>query len=197
MTMNIAMVVMAVTVIVSFVAWSSASLKSALILNPYIVRKRGQLHRLFTAGFIHSDSTHLLFNMLTLYFFANDVLRVLGTVRFLLLYLSAIVVAFIPTTVRHARNPNYNSLGASGAVAAVLFSAILLYPGLKVGIVFLPIGVPGILYGVLYLVYSAWHSYRSRDGINHDAHFTGAIYGALLAFVFEPARVEATIRKLL
>lgn len=188
--------VVASVVVVSLLGWSSKSLFGALVLHPYSVKRRGQFHRLLTAGFVHADGGHLLFNMMTLYFFANDVLRVLGVARFLLLYCSAIVVAFVPTTLRFMNRPNYSSLGASGAVAAVVFSAIALHPGLRVGLPFVPIAVPGWMYGIFYLGYSAWHSWRSRDGVNHDAHFSGAVYGALLTFLFEPARVERTIRQI-
>lgn len=193
---TVALAVIASVVVVSVVAWSSKTLLGALVLNPYIVKQRGQVHRLLTAGFVHADAGHLLFNMMTLYFFADEVLRVLGVVRFLLLYVSAVVVAFVPTTLRYMRNPKYNSLGASGAVAAVMFSAIALHPGLRVGIPFVPVAVPGYVYGVFYLGYSAWHSWRSKDGINHDAHFSGAVYGLLLTFAFEPARVQRTLQRL-
>lgn len=196
-SVNVVVLLVAATAIVSVAAWAAKSLRSALVLNPYVVRKRGQVYRLFTAGLIHADAMHLLFNMMTLWFFANGVVRILGAPRFLVLYLSAIVVGFVPTTLRYMRQPAYNSLGASGAVAAVTFSAIALQPGLRVGIPFVPVLVPGILYGALYLAYSAWHSYRARDGINHDAHFTGAVYGALLTFVLEPARVQRTLAHLL
>ena len=198
MSLSVTLLVIVSVVIVSVLGFVSQGLKSAFVLNPYVVRKRGHFHRLLTAGWVHADAGHLLFNMLTLYFFADSVVSVLGVPRFLVLYVSAVVVAFVPTTLRYMRNPNYNSLGASGAVAAIMFSAIALHPGLKVGLPFVHgASVPGLYYGLAYLAYSAWHSYRSRDGINHDAHFSGAIYGVLLTFVFEPKRVERTISTLL
>ncbi len=193
---SVPILLIASVVVVSVAAWAQSGLKQALILVPYRVRE-GQVHRLLTAGWLHGDTTHLLFNMLTLYFFSDDVARALGPTRFLALYVSAVVVAFVPTTLRHLRNPRYSSLGASGAVAAVMFSAIALFPGLKMGLFFIPVPVPAVVYAVLYLAYSAWHSYRARDGINHDAHFAGAIYGVLLTYAFEPSRVEATLRRLL
>ena len=195
--MSITLLLIASVAIVSVAAFGSRKLRAAFVLNPYVVRKRLEVHRLLTAGWVHADAGHLLFNMVTLYFFAAGVVRILGVPRFLLLYVSAVVVAFIPTTLRYMRNPAYNSLGASGAVAAVLFSAIVLEPKLKVGIPFVPIAVPGIIYGIFYLAYSAYQSYRAADGINHDAHFSGAVYGALLTFVLEPARVQHTLSRLL
>lgn len=181
---------------VSILAWVSSGLMSRMILNPNRVRERFEVHRLLTAGWIHSDTTHLLFNMFTLYFFAERAEHALGAPRFLGLYVTAVIVGFIPTTLRHMRNPRYNSLGASGAVAAVMFSAILLHPHLKLSLLFLPIFVPGYVYALAYLAYSAWHSYRSRDGINHDAHFSGAIYGALITYFFEPDRVARNLTQI-
>ena len=194
--LTVPMLVIASVVVVSVLALISGSIKHALILNPYLVVKRFQLHRLLTAGWVHADATHLLFNMLTLYFFADQLVKALDPARFLLLYVSAVIVAHVPTTLRHRNNPKYNSLGASGAVAAVMFGTILLYPGLKLSLLFLPIPIPGIAYAIGYLAYSAWSSYRNRDGINHDAHFAGAIYGCLLTFAFEPERVMRTLHRL-
>jgi membrane associated rhomboid family serine protease len=191
---TIPMLIIASVAIVTIVAWIIKPLQRAFILHPYGVRHGFQVHRLFTAGWVHADTSHLVFNMFTFYFFANEAMRALGSVRFLVLYLTAVVVGFIPTTLRHMNNPKYASLGASGAVAAVMFSAILLFPKLKLSLLFLPIAVPGMIYALAYLAYSAWHSWRAKDGVNHDAHFGGAIYGALLTYAFEPARVEATIR---
>jgi membrane associated rhomboid family serine protease len=195
--LDVTTLLIASVVAVSIAAWISESLKRALILNPYLVRKRFQIHRLVTAGWVHADSTHLIFNMITLYFFAGRVVSVLGAGMFVVLYVSAVVVAHLPTTLRHMRNPKYNSLGASGAVAAVMFSAILLHPSLKLSLFFVPIAIPGLVYALGYLAYNAWTSYRARDGINHDAHFAGAIYGALLTYVLEPERVTRTLHALL
>jgi membrane associated rhomboid family serine protease len=188
------LILIATIVIVSIIGMSSDSVKRALILNPYRVRHDGHVHRLLTAGWLHGDFAHLAFNMITLYFFANDVLRVLGPVRFLALYLSAVVMGFVPTTLRYMNKREYSSLGASGAVAAVIFSAILLVPKLKMYLMFVPIPVPGIVFALVYLVYSAWHSRTASDGVNHDAHFFGAVYGAMFTYAFEPARVERTIK---
>jgi membrane associated rhomboid family serine protease len=192
--LTIPIALIASVVIVSVLAWLWKPLKRALILNPYRVRERWEVHRLLTAGWLHADGTHLIFNMLTLYFFADDVLRVIGPARFLVLYVSTVVVAFIPTTLRHMRRPDYNSLGASGAVAAVIFSAVLLYPGLKMQLMFIPIPLPGVVFAVGYLAYSVWHSYSAGDNVNHDAHFSGAIYGSVLTYLFEPAKVERTLK---
>jgi membrane associated rhomboid family serine protease len=190
---SVTMLVIASVVAMSLVAWAVKPLKRAFVMSPYLVVERLQLHRLLTAGWLHADASHLLFNMFTLYFFADRVVSVLGPARFLVLYVSAVLVAHVPTTIRHRKDPKYSSLGASGSVAAVMFSAILLYPGLKLSLFFLPIAIPGYAYAVGYLAYSAWSSYRARDGINHDAHFAGALYGALFAYVLEPTRVARTV----
>ncbi|MBX3187823.1 MAG: rhomboid family intramembrane serine protease [Labilithrix sp.] len=192
--LTVPVLLIASVVVVSVLGWIIKPLKTALILIPVYVRERYHFHRLLTAGWVHADTTHLLFNMFTLYFFAHQVERALGDVRFLVLYVSAVVVAFIPTTLRQMKNARYGSLGASGAVAAVTFSAILLHPGLKLSLLFLPIPIPGYVYALGYVAYSAYHSWRSRDGINHDAHFSGAIYGSILTYAFEPDRVVYTLQ---
>lgn len=181
-------------VIVSVAGWASKGLRSSFVLWPWAVKRHKQLHRLLTAGWIHADPGHLFFNMVTLWFFGPTAIRVLGATRFLVLYVTAVIVAFIPTTLRFMNKQNYSSLGASGATSAIVFSAIVTVAGLRVSPFIPGLYIPGYLYGILYLAYSAYHSWRSKDGINHDAHFSGAIYGALLTFVFEPARVQHTLR---
>jgi membrane associated rhomboid family serine protease len=183
-------------VLVSLVAWLYKPMQRALILHPYRVRKNGEVYRLLTAGWVHADVSHLVFNMFTLYVFADRVLQVLGATRFLVLYAGTVVVAFIPTTLRYMRKADYGSLGASGAVAAVMFSAILLYPKLKLYLMFIPIPVPGLVFALGYLAYSAWHSHAAGDNINHDAHFSGAACGALMTYLFEPDRVVRTLKQL-
>ena len=191
--LSVPMIIIASVVVVSVLAWIIKPLKYAFIMSPYLVVHRFHVHRLLTAGWLHADASHLLFNLLTLYFFGDQVVKALGPERFILLYVTAVVIAHVPTTIRHRNNPKYSSLGASGAVAAVIFSAILLTPGLKLSLLFLPIPIPGYAYAFGYLAYSAWSSYRARDGINHDAHFAGAIYGSLLTYALEPTRVARTI----
>ncbi len=177
---------------VSVVAFVSDTIKRALILNPYRVR-RGEVHRLLTAGWIHADVMHLATNLFVLFMFADRVVAKFGPLIFVAFYVSAVVVAFIPTTLRHMNQPRYNSLGASGAVAAVMFSAILLYPKMKMSLLILPIPVPGVVFGVLYMIYSVWRSYDVRDNVNHSAHFSGALYGVIVTAVLAPAQVERTI----
>lgn len=188
------LLLIASVVLVSLVCFVSDRAKREVILHPYRVRKHFEVWRLLTAGWAHVDFGHLFFNMLSLWFFADPCLKVLGTARFIILYGTAVVVAFIPTTLRFMKQPRYGSLGASGAVAAVMFSAILLQPGMTIFPAFLPIRIPALVYAIFYIAYSVWHSRSAQDGINHDAHFSGALYGSLLTWLFEPAKVEKTLR---
>ncbi len=197
LALPVTVILIASVTVVSLLGWLIRPLRDALLLNPFRVRHNGQVHRLLTAGWVHGDASHLLFNMLSLYFFAEPVFRVLGATRFLALYISAVILAFVPTTLRHMGNPGYNSLGASGAVTAVLFSAVMLDPTLKLHVMFVPIPVPAALYAVVYLAYSAWQSRRSGQEVNHDAHFAGAVYGALFTYVFEAARVQIAMKSLM
>ena len=177
-------------VVVSLAAFASAKLKRALMLVPFKVRESFEVHRLLTAGWVHGDISHLLFNMLALYLFANQSIDVLGVARFLVVYVAAVVLAFVPTTLRYMRDPRYASLGASGGIAGVMFSAILLHPSMKVAFMFIPVPVPGWIFAIGYLAYSMWNARRGRDHVNHDAHFFGAVVGAGLTFAFEPERVR-------
>lgn len=192
--LSVPILLIASVVAVSLLGLIIPAVKRALVLNPYLVLNKGQVYRLLTAGWAHASISHLVLNMLSLYFFAGDVLRVLGVTRFLALYISAVVVGFIPTTLRYMSKPNYSSLGASGAISAVMFSAVLLLPNLKLFLMWLPIPVPGVIYAVVYLLYSMWQATRAGDSVDHLAHFGGAVYGALFTYAFEPARVERTLR---
>lgn len=182
------LLLIAVTGLVSWLAFRKPGLADRLILWPPAV-SRGQYDRLLTHGFIHADLSHLLFNMLTLFFFGRLIEGVIvplyGPVVFLLFYLSAIVVAILPSWLRHRGDTRYRSLGASGAVSAMVFAAILIDPWMKI---FIPIPIPGILYGLGYVAWSWWADRNAMDGVNHNAHLSGAIYGVLFMLLLD-ARV--------
>jgi membrane associated rhomboid family serine protease len=180
----------------SLLGWLHPAVRNLLILCPYRVRTRGELYRLLTGGWLHADAWHLALNMIMLHYFADQTTSVLGMSRFLGLYISAVIVAYVPTVLRHMYEPAYGTLGASGAVSAVMISAILLHPKLKLYLMFVPVPVPGVVFALGYLVYSVYQSWRAGDGINHDAHFSGAVYGGVLTYLFEPARVERTLATL-
>jgi len=181
-------VLIAVTVLVSWLAFERPALLDRLILWPPAIDRKKQYDRLLTHGFIHADWSHLLFNMITLYFFGRQIERemaqLIGPLGFVLFYLSAIVIAILPTYLRHRHDAHYRSLGASGAVSAVLFAFILLEPWAIIGVFFLP--MPAILYAVMYIGYSIYMNRRGGDNINHSAHLSGALYGVLFMLVMEP-----------
>ena len=184
----ITLLLIAVTVLVSWLAFNNARLMERLILWPPAIQRRHQYDRLVTHGFIHADFQHLLFNMITLYFFGRLIERFfstyIGETGFLLFYLSALVVAILPTYLTHRNDAGYRSLGASGAVSAVLFAFILLQPWSMIYVFFLPL--PAIVYGVLYVGYSIWMDRQGRDNINHSAHLWGAAYGVAFTLAIEP-----------
>lgn len=181
-------ILIAITVLVSWQAFEKPRLLERLILWPPAIERKHQYDRLLTHGFIHADWQHLLFNMITLFFFGRAIepffVPRIGSLGFALFYLSAIVVAILPTWLRHRHDPHYRSLGASGAVSAVLFAYILLAPWSLIFVFFLP--VPAIVYAVAYVAYSFWMDRKGGDSINHSAHLSGAIYGVLFMLVMEP-----------
>ena len=182
------LILIAVTVLVTWLAFNNPRLLDRLILWPPAIDRKHQYDRLLTHGFIHADWQHLLFNMITLFFFGRFAEQVIssmiGPVGFVLFYLSAIVIAILPTYLRHRHDPRYRSLGASGAVSAVLFAYILMSPWSLIFVFFLP--VPAIVYGVFYVGYSFWMDRQGGDNTNHNAHLSGAIYGVLFMLLMEP-----------
>lgn len=192
--MNITLIIIVVTVIISMMAWNNYSLMDRWIMNPYDVAKKGQYYRLITSGFLHADWSHLLFNMLSLYFFGGFIEQVFGflfgtsgPIYLIGFYLIAIIVSDIPTLLKYRNDRNYNSLGASGGVSAIVFAGILLNPLNPIYLFFIPIGIPGFIFGGLYLAYSYYESRRGMGAVNHDAHFYGALFGILFMIAIYPA----------
>lgn len=186
--MLITLLIIAVTCIVSFVAFNNARLMDDLILWPPAIEKKKEYHRLVTYGLIHADFYHLLFNMITLFFFGRAMeprfAAHLGSTGFLLFYVGALVVSILPTFLANRHNPNYRSLGASGAVSAVLFAFILWMPWARMVVFVIP--MPAIVYAVLYVAYSIWMDRQGTDNVNHSAHLWGAAYGIAFTLIMQP-----------
>lgn len=201
--MNISLILIGLTVATSLAAFNNDSLMSRWILNPYQVHHRKQWWRLLTSGFIHADFMHLFFNLFSFYFFGRVVEAYYGYVfgelaplYYLILYLGAILIANAPSMAKHKDNHYYNSLGASGAVAAIIFAAILFQPWSKIYF-FGIIGIPGIVFGPLYLFLEYRMSKQGGTGINHDAHYWGAIFGLIFTLALKPSLFLVFINSLL
>ena len=155
--------------------------------------RRGEQIRMISSGFLHLDFSHLLFNMLTLYFFADVVIYSLGSIKFLLIYLGSLLVGNLLSYYFHKDEFHYSAIGASGAVMGILYSAILFYPDMELFLFFIPIPIPAWLFGVLYLLYSIYGMKKSLGNIGHDAHFGGALAGYVLTILFAPFLVQTQL----
>ncbi len=188
--MSITLSLIAITSLISVIAWQRPALLHSLLYWPPGVR-RGQWWRMLTHGLVHADGAHLAFNMITLFFFGSIMERVMvpyiGIVGFVLFYLAGILIAILPTHVQHRNDPNYRSLGASGAVSAVLFAFILLDPWAMLFVFFVP--VPAVLFAVVYVAYSIWATKGARDNINHSAHLWGGAWGVVFMAILDPQSV--------
>ncbi|MFD2540848.1 rhomboid family intramembrane serine protease [Lacinutrix gracilariae] len=142
--------------------------------------KRGEKFRMFSSGFLHVDTQHLLFNMLTLYFFADIVIQDLGTLSFLFVYIGSLLLGSLLSLYFHKDEYHYSAVGASGAVTGILYSAILLRPEMSLYMFFVPIPIPAYVFGIGYLLYSIYGMKNKVGNIGHDAHFGGAIGGYLI-----------------
>lgn len=195
---NMNMIIIIVTCIVSVICFYKPDLLQRLMHNPYNVAHRREYYRWITSGFVHADPMHLLFNMMSLYsigeitevYFENDMPG--GKWLYLLLYLSAIVVSDLPSFFKNKNNVYYNSLGASGAVSAVIFSFVLFNPNAQFyGF------IPSYIFAVLFLMLSHYFNQRGGGGINHSAHLFGALYGLSFTIIFNPTIVSHFIQRIL
>jgi len=182
----VASIIFVITIITTLLAFSNEDLYGKLMLHPYSVYRGKNLYTLITSGLIHKDWMHLFFNMLSYYFFAFQLEATIGHWQFGVLYLASLVLSDLPSVAKHKEDFWYNSLGASGAISAVIFSSILFMPMAMMMIMPLPIPIPAILFGVLYLVYCTYASKYSRDNINHDAHLYGALSGLMITIAMYP-----------
>lgn len=192
MEFSITLVLVIITSLVSISAFSQPKVMDDLIFYGPAIQRR-QYYRFITHGFIHADLPHLIFNMIALYSFGVNLEKVFsfecifsekGKLLYLLLYFGALVVASLPDYFRHRNNYHYMSLGASGAVSAVIFATIVFFPQSPIGIIFLPVDIPGYLFGLFYLGISVYLDRRGDSRINHSAHFWGAAFGIVFTLVF-------------
>lgn len=188
MPINHTVIIIIITAVISFSCFSNRGLKNRLIFYPPAI-KSGQIDRFITHGLIHADMNHLLFNMFTLYFFGTAIEDLykpyLGGLGFVTFYLLGIVVAITPSYLKHINDSNYASLGASGAVSAVLFAYILLAPW-NLLYFFGIVPIPAIVFAVGYIAYSIYSQKRARDNINHSAHLWGAVFGIAATIALKP-----------
>ncbi len=184
MIITITIIILLLTCIVSFTAFSNEKITEDLIFYPPAITNRNQWYRFITCGFIHADFMHLAFNMYTFYLFGDMVERAFteifpgtGKALYIVLYISSLAVCLLPTYLQHKNNYHYRSLGASGAVSAVIFIGIFLNPTMGMSIFPIPVNIPAFVFGPLYLLVSVYLAKKGRGNINHSAHIWGAVYG--------------------
>jgi membrane associated rhomboid family serine protease len=193
MQLSITLIIVIITVIVSISGFSKQKVIDDLIFYPPSIANRNQYYRFISHGFIHADVIHLAFNMIALYSFGEGLETVfgfdcifdkMGKVFFILLYFTSMIIASLPDFLRYKNSYHFKSLGASGAVSAVVFSMIIFFPQSPIGIMFLPVEIPGYLFAILYLGVTVYLDKRGGGNINHSAHFWGAAYGIVFTLVF-------------
>ncbi|MCH7399583.1 rhomboid family intramembrane serine protease [Belliella sp. R4-6] len=194
MELSTTVVIIVITVLTSYWGFRNPQILERWMFTPYLIKNRNQYDRFVLSGFIHKDSMHLLFNMFTFFFFGGAVEQFLlyrlgfipGTLVFVLFYIVGIIVSDIPTFLKHQDHSFYRALGASGGVAATVFASIILMP-LSDICLFGIICLPGFALGVLFLIYSVVQAKKGNDGINHDAHLYGALFGIAFILIISPS----------
>lgn len=178
------------TSLISFTAFSNQKVLDDLIFYPPAITNRNQWYRFITSGLIHADIMHLVFNMYSFYLFGDLVEKTFvqifgesGKVIYIVLYVVSLIVCLLPTYFNNQNNYHYRSLGASGAVSAVIFAGIFLYPTMGMGIFPIPFNIPGFVFGPLYLILSAYLAKKGHGNINHSAHIWGAIFGIVFVII--------------
>ncbi len=193
MSISITLIIVAVTAIISYQALNNRQIIETLKHYPYAEARDKSYYRMLSGGFVHGSMMHLLINMYVLYTFGEYVenkfvanfCTLNGRMIYLVFYLAIIFLADIPSFLKHKNNPSYASVGASGATSGIIFVFIMINPWSMLGLMFI-IPIPAIIFGVLYLIYSSWAANTKNDGIDHSAHFWGAIAGIVLALILMP-----------
>lgn len=187
---SITVTIMLITIIVSLIALNNQEMMDKMIFYPPAISEERQYYRFITSGFIHADLMHLIFNMFSFYVFSRlvepkfiEYFGDYGRAAFLVMYMMALVVCMLPSYFKNAHNKNYLSLGASGAVSAVVFVGIMISPLLPIGFFIIPPVIPGFIFGPLFLIVSAYFDKKGGSVLNHSAHIWGALFGVLFIIV--------------
>ena len=201
--MVVTILIIAVSVVISLMALNNEELFAKLRFNAYDARHSNHWYRFLTYGFVHASYVHLFINMLVLYSFGEIVEYYFkiyfpgkASFYFILLYMGGLILSVVPAFGKFKNDVFYNAVGASGAVAAVVFSSILLYPTGRIFLFFIPIGIPAPVFGVLYLGYEYYASKNSKDNIGHDAHFWGAVFGLVFTLALKPGLLQIFLQQI-
>jgi|TARA_B110000495_G_C22934270_1_gene546267 membrane associated rhomboid family serine protease len=191
--MSITLLIIITTALISINAFKNRSLYHKLDFSPYQVIHRKEWHRLLSHVLLHGDGMHLFVNMFVLFSFGSsvenafpDIFGKMGIFYYLLLYIGGAVFASLPSLKKHGNNPSYSAIGASGAVAAVLFANIILYPSNEIYILFIPFGIPAFIFGPLYIGFEYYLDKKGGGNVAHDAHYWGAVFGFLFPIILKP-----------
>lgn len=201
--MAITIILIILTSIISVIGINNAGIFDRFKFNAYDVKHSNHWYRFFTYGFFHAGYIHLLINMVVLYSFGGIVetyfqeyFPIKHVLYFLLLYIGGLLLSMIPAFGKHKNDVFYNAVGASGAISAVVFSSIILYPTGKIFLFFIPVGIPSPIFGIIYIFYEAWMSKRAKDNIGHDAHLWGAVFGLLFTIALKPSLLLIFLQQL-
>jgi membrane associated rhomboid family serine protease len=191
--MSVTIVIILITVVVSVLAFSNRDLFRRLVFNAYDIKHFKNTYRFLSYALIHADWIHLLVNMMVLYSFGRIVEQyygyyfgLKGILYYILLYIGGTALSTLPSYGKHKDDYSYTAVGASGAVSAVVFASIVFDPLNKIYIFLIPIGIPAIIFGILYLAYSWYMGKKNIDNIGHDAHFWGAVFGFVFTILLKP-----------
>ncbi|MDD3321047.1 MAG: rhomboid family intramembrane serine protease [Paludibacter sp.] len=196
----VTIIIIAVTAFISYSAFNNGSLVEKYIFYPPAIKNK-QWYRFISYGFLHADWSHLIFNMFALYLFGSEIEKVFkevfgdqaGIVLYLMLYILALIFSILPTYFKEKNNSQYRSLGASGAVSAIVFAYILVYPMNFMGIMFIPVFLPAFIFGIIYIITSIYLDRNHTGNINHSAHVMGGIFGIVFMFVTFKSIVDINI----
>lgn len=196
-TGNVNIIIFIITIAVSLIAiYIKPVIIEKYALSPWKIVYEKKWYLIITSGFLHADLFHLLFNMWTFWFFCQTLEMYAGTFNFLVIYFGSMILSDISTIIKQKDNYGYKSLGASGAISGALFSLILFEPFQLYYVMFIPFGVPAVIFAILYLAYCYYAARHSKDNINHEAHFWGALAGIVLTILLKPQIIESFLYKI-